>query len=107
MQIVYLVCILISCMSLVSMKERTTAMILSLKQYVSGNTSREEYILDEFLETTINLAELVMYMATFDYALGKISGGSGSGEGVGGAGVVDSKADLGDKLDYLFGKASF
>lgn len=48
-----------------------------------------------------------MYMATFDYALGKISGGSGSGEGVGGAGVVDSKADLGDKLDYLFGKASF
>ncbi len=43
MQIYYIVCMLITLVSLVSMPERTTAMILSLRQYVSGNTSREEF----------------------------------------------------------------
>ncbi len=68
-------------------------MILSLKQYASGNTSREEYILEEFLETTIDLAELIMYMAMFDYALGKISGVTPGGTE--GGGDVGSEGEAG------------
>ncbi len=93
MQIYYIVCMLITLVSLVSMTERAGAMIDAVMQYASGNASGDEYILREFLETTIDLAELVMYMAMFDYALGKISGGTTGGTE--GEGNVGSEGEAG------------
>ena len=93
MQIYYIVCMLITLVSLVSMTERAGAMIDAVMQYASGNASGDEYILREFLETTIDLAELVMYMAMFDYALGKISGGTTGG--IEGEGNVGSEGEAG------------
>ena len=93
MQIYYIVCMLITLVSLVSMTERAGAMIDAVMRYASGNASGDEYILREFLETTIDLAELVMYMAMFDYALGKISGGTTGG--IEGEGNVGSEGEAG------------
>lgn len=69
MQLFYIVCMFMTMLSMVFMSERTTAMILSLKQYASGNTSREEYILKEFRQTAVELALLVVCMSVDRYIL--------------------------------------
>ena len=93
MQIYYIVCMLITLVSLVSMTERAGAMIDAVMQYASGNAYGDEYILREFLETTMDLAELVMYMAMFDYALRKIPGVMPGGTE--GGGDVGSEGEAG------------
>ena len=75
------------------MTERAGAMIDAVMQYASGNAYGDEYILREFLETTMDLAELVMYMAMFDYALRKIPGVMPGGTE--GGGDVGSEGEAG------------
>ena len=98
MQVVYAVFLVMTLPSFLSMTARVGNLMKAVGRYAAGDTSYEEYILSEFLETTIDLAELVMYMAMFEFAMGKVlggSGGTGSESGSGGENGSGSGSESG------------
>ena len=94
-QVVYAVFLVMTLPSFLSMTARAGNLMEAVGRYAAGDTSYEEYILSEFLETTIDLAELVMYMAMFEFAMGKVLGGSGGSGGIGSEGGTGSGSGTG------------
>ena len=94
-QVVYAVFLVMTLPSFLSMTARAGNLMEAVGRYAAGDTSYEEYILSEFEETTIDLAELVMYMAMFEFAMGKVLGGSGGSGGIGSEGGSGSGSGSG------------